>query len=194
MNFNTFRIVINPELKNFISIFLLVCFAIYHFGYYAFYFSYDQHLENTWKEIIFSENSLEAEEKLIEVPLSMPYMANQEEFHPTNTPYENDGKYYRIIKQRYQNDTLQLIVMPDAGRRVLDNTVKKWVSLLVGDEFPQDQKNSITLKFFVKDYLQPNPFLFKAYSQSTIDFSVCGLFFQHVNPIVGTDTPPPQFS
>src|SRR5690606_36917384 len=159
-----------------------------------FYFSYDQHLESRWKEMIFSESSIEAEEKLIEVPLSMPYMANQEEFQITNTPYENDGKYSRIIKQRYQNDTLQLIVLPDTERRVRDNTVKKWVSLITGDELPQDQQSSIMVKFFVKDYLQPNPFLFKAYAQLHLNYKVGSPFFQLVNPTDGIDTPPPQFS
>ncbi|MEB2776189.1 hypothetical protein SYJ56_12775 [Algoriphagus sp. D3-2-R+10] len=181
-------------MKKALSILLLACFVMYHFGYYAFYFSYDQHLESKWEDLIYSESSLEADERLIEIPLSMPYMANQEEFQTTNTPYEKNGKYYRAIKQRYQNDTLQLIVLPDAKRRVLDNTVKKWISVITEDELPQDHNSSITVKFFVKDYIQPNPFLFKAYSQAPIDYTIGYVFFQYINPAEGIESPPPQFS
>src|SRR5690606_6502367 len=131
------------RLKTSLSIFLLSCFAIYHFGYYALYFSYDQHLERKWEKMIYSDASIEGKEMLIEIPLSMPYMANQEEFQATNTPYEKDGKYFRVIKQRYQNDTLQMVVLPDVERRVLDKTVKKWISFLTEDDIPQDQNTSI---------------------------------------------------
>lgn len=181
-------------LKKATAIFLFVCFAIYHFGYYAFYFSYDHHIESQWVSQIYGEEFQERAQFLIEVPLSLPYMANQEDFQPTNTPYEKDGKYFRVIKQRYQNDTLQLIVLPDTDRRVLDNTVKKWISVITEDELPQDQDSRITLKFFVKDYIQPNPFLFKAYSGLPIVYATGFVFFQYVNPAEGIESPPPQFS
>lgn len=167
---------------------------MYHFGYYAFYFSYDQHLESKWEDLIYSESSLEVEERLIEIPLSVPYMANQEEFQTTNTPYEKNGKYYRVIKQRYQNDTLQLIVLPDAERRILNNTVKKWISVITEDELPQDQNSSIAVKFFVKDYIQPNSFLFKTYSPTPIDYTIGYVFLNYTNPSEGIESPPPQFS
>ena len=194
LNSFTFRIVINPELKNFLSIFLLLCFAMYHFGYYAFYFSYDSHLESQWEAVIYSENSIEAEETLVEIPLSAPYMANQEEFQPTNTSFEKDGQFYRAIKQRYQNDTLQVVVVPDTARGVLDNTVKKWISFLTADEIPQDQNGKTVIKLVVKDYIQPIPFLFRAFEQTSIDSTIGFDLYVHSNPIQGIELPPPQFS
>ena len=194
MNFNTFRIVINPELKNPLSIFLLFCFALYHFGYYAFYYSYDQHLESKWEEIIYSEDSLDAKEILIEIPLSAPYMANQEEFQPTNTSYEKDGKFFRAIKQRYQNDTLQIIVVPDLARGVLDKTVKKWVSFLTDDEVPQDYDGNTSLKLFLKDYIKSTPFLFEAYASLSINSNLIFFTSNYLNPERGIFLPPPQLS
>lgn len=182
----------NNLLKKAIAIFLFACFAIYHFGYYAFYFSYDHHIESQWVSQIYGEEGQGQSEFLIKVPLSMPYMANQEDFQPTNTPFEKDGRYYRAVKQRYQNDTLQLIVLPDTERRVLDNTVKKWISGITEDELPLDQNSSITMKFFVKDYIQPNPFLFKAYSVLPIDYAIGFVFFRYINPAEDIESPPPQ--
>ncbi|PZX52652.1 hypothetical protein [Algoriphagus chordae] len=179
-------------MKKTLSIFLFACFAIYHFGYYAFYFSYDQHIESKWEEKIYGENSVEVQEMLLEVPLSAPYMANQEDFHTTNTSFEKDGQYYRAIKQRYQNDTLQVIVVPDTARGLLDNTVKKWISFLTDDETSQDHNGKQTIKLIAKDYIQPikNTLAFTqaANSNDSPDFQ----FLSYTNPFFQLHTPPPR--
>ncbi|MFC5627053.1 hypothetical protein [Algoriphagus winogradskyi] len=179
-------------MKNHVSIFLLLCFVMYHFGYYAFYFSYDSHLERKWEAIIFSESSLVPEETLMEIPLSAPYMANQEEFQPTNTSFEKDGQFYRAIKQRYQNDTLQVVVVPDTARGVLDTTVKKWISFLTSDELPQDQNGKSLLQLLVKDYLRAEKF---AMGNITTSFDFVSPGFTSIyysNPFFQQVSPPPQ--
>lgn len=181
-------------MKKSLSIFLFSCFVLYHFGYYAFYFSYNQHLESKWKDVIYGERSIEAVEELIEIPLTMPYMANQEEFQATNTSYENNGSYYRVIKQRYQNDTLQLIVLPDSERLVLKNTLKKWISVVTEDELPQDEDSSFQNIFFVKDYIQPVPFCFKAFVNKKLNSDIGFVAYFYLNPIHSIHSPPPLFS
>jgi hypothetical protein len=105
-------------------------------------------------ERIYSENQEGLEEKLLEIPLSVPYMAEEEEFRTTNTSFEKDGQTYRAIKQRYVNDTLQIVYVPDTAKRILDNTIKQWVSTLVQDELPDGGSNSLLVKLFIKDYTQ----------------------------------------
>ncbi|MEP0714302.1 hypothetical protein [Algoriphagus sp.] len=179
-------------MKKALSLFLFVCFAIYHFGYYAFYFSYDQHIERKWEEKIYGENSVKIQEILLEVPLSAPYMANQEEFHPTNASFEKDGQYFRAIKQRYQNDTLQIVVVPDTAREVLDNTVKRWISFLTDDENSQDQNGKLSIKLIAKDYIQPikNNLAFTQVANG-ID-SPEFHFLIYTNPFFQLHTPPPR--
>ena len=181
-------------MKKAISIVLLICFAIYHFGYYAFYFSYESHLERQWVSQIYGEEVYGTSEILIEVPLSVPYMANQDDFQPTNTPFEKDGKYFRVVKQRYQNDTLQLIAVPDTARKVLDNTIKNWISFLTDDEIPQDKNGNISVQFFAKDYIQPNHYLFKAIDKFPLAVTLGDGFFHYSNTNEDIESPPPQFS
>ena len=88
---------------------------------------------------IYGEQQVQLEEQILEVPLNAPYLANQVEFQATNTRFELEGNYYRAIKQRYLNDTLQVVYVPDTARQVLDVTVKKWISALAEDQMPQDQ-------------------------------------------------------
>ncbi|REG88479.1 hypothetical protein [Algoriphagus antarcticus] len=181
-------------MKKALSIFLLGCFVLYHFGYYAFYFSYDQHLERKWVDIIYSENSIPAQETLIEIPLLAPYMANQELFQPTNTSFEKDGQFFRAIKQRYQNDTLQIIVVPDTARGVLDSTVKKWISFLTEDDIPLDQNGKTVIKLLVKDYLQPVPFFFEVFANTNLNSKIELVINFYLDPVHGIESPPPLFS
>jgi len=153
-------------LKKLISIALLGCFALYHFGHYVFYFAHQVQMEQTWSEKIFAaSNEIELEERLLEVPLAAPYMANEQEFRATNTRFEKDGKFFRAIKQRYQNDTLQIVYVADTSRQKLENTFEKWVSWLAEGEMQQESSKSINLKTFVKDYIQEYPFEFVAFEE-----------------------------
>jgi hypothetical protein len=179
-------------LKKALAIFLFACFAIYHFGYYALYFSFDYHLENQWADHIYSENQGDLEERLLEIPLSAPYMINQDEFQPTNTRFEKDGKYFRAIKQRYQNDTLQLVYVADTAREVLDNTVKKWISSLTEDEIPQDQNGKSIAKTFIKDYIQPEVYSLEKPVALAIEDKIGFIFSTYMSPFFQLVSPPPQ--
>ena len=177
-----------------VAIALLLCFAIYHFGYYAFYYSYHYTLENQWQDKIYGDQLGILEERLMEIPLSAPYMANQEDFQPTNTRFEKDGKYFRAIKQRYQNDTLQVVYVPDTSRKALESTVKSWISSLTEDELPQDQNGQSQLKLFVKDYLEPDTFRLGHVSQHAIKDKIGFIFSPYMSPYFTLDSPPPQIS
>lgn len=91
----------------------------------------------------------------MEIPLSIPYMADQEGFQVSNTSFEKAGQYYRVIKQRYTNDTLQIIYVADTAKRTLDNTIKQWINSLVAEDGTDKDHNTLLAKNFVKDYTQP---------------------------------------
>nr|WP_287938797.1 hypothetical protein [Algoriphagus sp.] len=175
-----------------LAIVLLCCFAIFHFGYYAFYFSANISLENRWKDKIYGDHIGQLEERVLEIPLNAPYMSNQEEFQATNTRFEKDGKYFRAIKQRYQNDTLQVVYVPDTARKVLDSTVKKWISSLVDDELPQDQNGKNLLKVFAKDYLETDLFGLEIPSREGYEIKIGFIFSPYMSPYFTLDSPPPQ--
>jgi len=134
------------------------------------------------------------EERIMEVPLVAPYMANQEEFQATNTRFEKDGKYFRAIKQRYQNDTLQIVYVPDTARKTLESTFQKWISLVTEDDFSGENSNSMQLKVFVKDYVESQLIDFVAI-QGVISIQHQGFIFSsYKSPIFQRNSPPPQVS
>lgn len=151
-------------------------------------------MENNWKDKIYGEQIGTLEERLMEIPLSAPYMSNQEDFQPTNTRFEKDGKYFRAIKQRYQNDTLQIVYVPDTARKVLESTVKIWISSLTEDELPQDQNGKSQLKLFVKDYIEAEVYQLGFVAQDAIEDKIGFIFSPYMSPYFTLDSPPPQFS
>lgn len=177
-----------------VAIALLICFAIYHFGYYAFYYSYQYTLESRWQDSIYGDQLGALEERVMEIPLSAPYMSNQEEFQLTNTRFEKDGKYFRAIKQRFQNDTLQVVYVQDTARKVLDSTVKTWISALTEDELPQDQNGKIQLKLVVKEYIETEPFRLECFAVSAHKDQIGFIFSAYMSPFFTLDSPPPQLS
>ena len=121
-------------------------------------------------------------------------MANQEEFQATNTRFEKDGKYFRAIKQRYQNDTLQIVYVPDTARKTLESTVQQWISLVTDDDFSGENSNSTQLKVFVKDYVESQLIDFVAI-QEVISIQHQGFIFSsYKSPIFQQNSPPPQVS
>jgi len=181
-------------LKNAVAIALLFCFVLFHFGYYAVYLSANVSLERNWMDQIYGEQQVQLEEQILEVPLNAPYLANQEEFQATNTRFELEGNYYRAIKQRYQNDTLQVVYVPDTARQVLHVTVKKWISALAEDQLPQDQEASNLGMQFAKDYLGNGLISFEGMSSPKFTTEIGFIFSTYLSPSFILDSPPPQHS
>lgn len=146
-------------MKRGISILLLFCFSFYHFGYYLFYFSYRYKIENDWTTSTYSSEREFDEEQLIKIPVHIPYLEDQEDFYTTNTSFVKNGASYRVVKQRYLQDTLQVVYVPDIALNRLDQTVKGWVASLTEGVDQEASNGKIIPKNFIKDYLQPFSFV-----------------------------------
>ncbi|WP_143962464.1 hypothetical protein [Litoribacter populi] len=140
-------------MRKFASIALLLFFSFYQFGYYYFYLSLTHTIEEQWSQLVYSEDFAPSA-LLMEVPISIPYMTNQEEFSETNLTFSKDGKRFRAIKQRYANDTLQLIYTPDTAQNMLDTVVKNWVSSISGEQLPNSPLKNFAYTFH-KDFTFP---------------------------------------
>lgn len=179
-------------MKREIAILLLFCFSSYHFGYYFFYFSYKYKIENDWTAHAFASDREFNEEQMIKIPVHIPYMTDQENFSAINTPFIKNGTSYRIVKQRYVQDTLQVVYVPDVALNRLDQTIKGWINALT-DGIDQEASNGqIIPKNFIKDYLQPFSFIYFK-SQATDKYPVGGFVSpNYLNIHIELPDPPPQ--
>lgn len=100
----------------------------YHFGYQVAYFSLDYQNEKSWSDKIYGNLVLGQTPEVLDIPISMPYMPDQPGFSESNSTFEKDGRVYRIIQQRYHQDTLQIVYVPDVGKQDLKHLLSSWVN------------------------------------------------------------------
>ncbi len=139
------------------AIILLTCFGLYHLGFFAVQFLMPMAIHQHWDNQIWEDEEALLEGKLIRIPFSMPYGQNQENFQHVNFPMEIEGKVNRVIKQRYFEDYLEVIVVVDELQMKLDEQVKLWIFSLGSDQgdFDGPPLQKVLLKSFVKDFV-PN--------------------------------------
>ena len=134
---------------------LLSCFGVYHLGYFAVQFLMPMAIHQHWEKQIWENEDSDLTGRLVRVPFPMPYGQDQEEFQPVNFPIEIEGKLVRVIKQRYYDDHLEVIVVHDELQTNLKEQVKNWLFALGADsgdaEAPPLQK--LLLKSFAKNFV-----------------------------------------
>lgn len=131
---------------------------------------------------------------MMEIPLSLPYMANQEEFQTTNLSMEVDGQFLRVVKQRYQNDTLQIVYIKDHKQQKLEDQLADWVKSLT-DKSPQNntERNQLFAKFFPKDFMANDLYSFQSWSANSPKNRSLTLLTDYTDIFPSQESPPPQF-
>jgi len=180
-------------LKREISILLLCCFTTYHFGYYIFYYSYKFKIESDWASQIFNSELAFDGERLMKIPLSLPYRSDQRDFQEASYNFEKNGVVYRVVKQRYSMDTLQLVYVPDEPLRKLELSVTGWIAY-VTDNLPQkNDNNRLLLTNILKDFLLPMAGVSLKFAGNLKNENNCRYFFTYKNIDKEIDNPPPKF-
>jgi len=129
----------------------------------------------------------------MEIPLSLPYMANQEAFQTTNLPMEIDGQFLRVVKQRYQNDTLQIVYLKDHKQQKLENQVTDWIKSIT-DKSPDNntERNQLFAKFFPKDFMANEFYDFQSWESRFDSNRIITRQSAYTEIFLSLNFPPPQ--
>lgn len=134
------------------AIILLFVFLLYHLGYYGIYLTTRYQLDNVWQDKIVNEQVNDEQLLIASVPLSIPYQPDQNRFHPASGTFEIDGKFYRIVKQRYAKDTLHIMYVNDTTLEDLNRSLEDWLASIT--QKPTSEKSTHQLwKSVSKDFL-----------------------------------------
>jgi hypothetical protein len=166
---------------------------LYYFGYIVYFFAFQQKLDKQWEENIWEESYDVTQTGMIKIPLSLPYMANQEDFQTTNLSMEMEGQYLRVVKQRYQNDTLQIIYIKDYQQQKLENQLKDWIKSIT-DTSPTNktERNQLFGKFFPKDFMGNEFYTFHTWDGLFTSTRIPTRQNHYSNIFLSLKTPPPQ--
>ena len=164
-----------PAMRKTAAHLLLTCFGMYHLGFFAVQFLMPIAIHHHWESQLWENEDSILEGRLVRVPFSLPYGQNQENFQPANFSMEIDGKTSRVIKQRYFDEHLEVIVVDDQLQMNLDEQVGLWISSVSSNQgdFEGPPLQKVLLRSFVKDFVSNSHFTAFSgnVSENTIDHS-----------------------
>lgn len=88
----------------------------------------------------------------LKLPMSVPYMQDNEEFIRVDGVIEHEGEHYRLVQQRYANDTLTVICIRDAEQKKITDDMANYVNGFT-DKAPAHTGNAKQNVTFIKDFL-----------------------------------------
>lgn len=98
------------------------------------------------------DNQQYAEEETftIKVPISIPYQSDSEMFQRVDGEIEHNGEFYRLVKQKFQRDTLFIVCIKDHESSRIKQALADYVKSFTDKPVKHTGKQFIS---FIKDFL-----------------------------------------
>lgn len=131
------------------AIFFTFIFLLNVIGYYGIYLGMI-HKANVKTDRAIDEDTYDRSQTVtVKIPLSLPY-PTQNAFERISGDFEHNGQYYKLVQQKYENDTLFVVCLKDNEKKqalaVLQDIVKQST-----DQSPTNQTTK-SLVGLLKDY------------------------------------------
>ena len=68
----------------------------------------------------------------LKIPVALPYPIHSEDFQRVDGRFEHRGEFFKLVKQKLQNDTLYVVCIRDHATRNLVNAMNDYVQLTQG--------------------------------------------------------------
>jgi hypothetical protein len=138
---------------------------------------------------------LYAEEETIElkIPVSLPYPLQETgSFERMNGMFEHRGEFYKLVKQKLQNDTLYIVCIQDHERKHLENTMTDYVKLSNDLPGTNSQKALQFLGKLLKDYDSNSAITFTEQPGWSMSISYKEISDSFNTPSIQIQSPPPK--
>jgi len=120
-------------------------------GYYGVYVGLKIQASHELKARLDAEAYTEQETITIKIPLAVPYQTGSEKFERVNGDFEKDGKFYNLVKQKLENDTLHVVYIRDHKEAGLFEMLTNFVQN--NTDTPISKKAGKLIENFAKDYI-----------------------------------------
>lgn len=116
-------------MKRVLSILLLSVFLFNVGGYYILFwglkFQTDQQMISR-----LDANRYEVESSIeLKIPVTLPYPPQSSDFQRIDGTFEHNGEFFRLVKQKLENDTLYVVCIRDHATRKLVSTMTDYIRL-----------------------------------------------------------------
>ncbi len=140
-------------MKRSLSIILIVIFLFNVIGYYGIYVAMLRQARTALNEKIDNDQYRDDQTVTIKIPLALPYPIQQNEFQRVQGDFEHQGEFYKLVKQKYSNDTLYVVCIKNVEEKkaflVFSDLVKLSTDQASSTSHNQNAKTIVSL---IKDY------------------------------------------
>src|SRR5688572_31452116 len=136
-------------MKRIVAILLILLLMLNVVGYYGFFEGLKYHNSLQVNQRLDDNLYDESEAITLKLPLSIPYYGNTD-FERVNGEIEHNGEFYRLIKQKFKNDTLYIVCIKDLGSKRINNALRQYVKTFSEQT---DDDSSQVIPSFIKDYV-----------------------------------------
>jgi hypothetical protein len=129
----------------------------------------------------------------IKVPLTLPYPV-QQEYQRVEGNFEHQGEFYKLVKQKYSNDTLYVVCIRNAEEKKAVNVFSDLAKLSTDqNSSPNNNQNTKTLVNIIKDY-NPVAEQIQLTPREAIELSISFTFFSTniLSQDIAVFSPPPE--
>lgn len=107
-------------------------------GYYGVFMGLDYQNSRAMLHKLDSGSYNEQDEVTIKIPVAVPYLPDAEGFERVDGRFEHKGEVYRMVKQRYSQDTLYIVCVKDHTGTRLQRALTSYVKTF--SDKPADSK------------------------------------------------------
>ncbi|HEY3405113.1 MAG TPA: hypothetical protein VGK59_17110 [Ohtaekwangia sp.] len=179
-------------MKRLLAIFFLSVFLFNIGGYYLAFWSIRFHAKKELLSRLDAEQYNADELTVLAIPLSLPYPVQQSEYERVDGDFEYQGEFYKLVKQRIENDTLFVVCIKDNQEKKIEVTWSAYAK--VANDLPTQSKQTLSLLAKLAKGYSPVPsfqlsrdFILQQENFSEKTYSI----LQKSYPI---ESPPPQVS
>ena len=178
-------------MKRTITLFLLVLFLLNVLGYYGVFVGIQLNFEKEIRSKFDREGFTSDQEITLQIPISVPYATDAQEFTRVDGEFEYQGEMYRLVKQRYASDTLYIVCIKDVTSKEIKQALTDYVKSF--SDNPSSEKNTTkTVQVFSKDFIPTSTSLQSVTTGWTVGITSCTLVEDYQSLAIQLNSPPPQ--
>ena len=160
-------------------------------GYYGVFVGIQLNFEKELRSQFDDEHFTSDQEITLQIPISVPYATDAQEFTRVDGEFEYQGEMYRLVKQRYAGDTLTIVCIKDAASKEIKQALADYVKSF--SDNPSSEKNtSKTTQVFSKDYIPTTTALQSLTTGWNTGITSSTLVEDYQSLVIQLHSPPPQ--
>lgn len=139
-------------MKRIFALFFTLVFIFNVVGYYGVYLAMLNNAQTVMNQKIDHNEYTNDQTVTIKIPLTLPYPVQQNIFERVQGDFEHQGEFYKLVKQKYSNDTLYVVCLKNNEEKKAFKTFTEFVKLSTDQSSSSSHHNNKTIVNVIKDY------------------------------------------